>query len=673
LFLKITNAEIHFNGNGTPFAKRFDDLYFSDAFGLEETHHVFLQHNQLPQRWHDWQDRLFTIAETGFGTGLNFLVTLALFAKLRADGAIPEFNLHFISIEKYPIKKSELILALSRYVSLTPYSETLIKQYPPNVAGCHRLKFLDDSVVLDLWLGDVHDVLPQISSPPEGLVDTWYLDGFAPSKNPEMWTDSLFSQMARLAKNNCRYATFTASGIVKRGLTAAGFSVEKVPGHGQKRHNLCGVVNDKALMLWPKPYYARASYQSTNPDDMLRTPPRIAIIGGGLSAANCAYALSKRGLIADVYCQDKTLAQGASGNHQGALYPQLNAIANISSQFYAQAYLYAANFYKGLATQNVPFAHQWCGVFHAAFNDKVLDRQQKLIEHDVWPQELVSALTPEQASKVAGVDLPYAGLYFPHGGWLNPPELVSALLQQAKSRIHTSNKLLTMVRHEKTWQLHFEQQAPIEADIVIVATGSEFANIEQIADLPLRGVRGQVEYIDTTDKLTQLATVICHKGYLTPAHEGLHALGSTYKKQDFSTDYRPQEQTENLAMHQTSLKHCDWVQELQGRANGRAATRCSTADHLPMAGAIPDINTQRQQFWDLYKALPVDHYPIAADYPNLYILNGLGSRGLTTAPLLSEVVASQICNESMPLSTPLLDALNPNRFLIRGLIRREIS
>ncbi|MGO4890716.1 bifunctional tRNA (5-methylaminomethyl-2-thiouridine)(34)-methyltransferase MnmD/FAD-dependent 5-carboxymethylaminomethyl-2-thiouridine(34) oxidoreductase MnmC [Flavobacterium sp. W21_SRS_FM6] len=670
--MKITNAEIHFNENGTPFAKQFDDLYFSDASGIEETQHVFIQHNQLPQRWLNWQDSHFTIAETGFGTGLNFLVTLALFAQLRDTQSIPLFNLHFSTVEKYPLTKADLALALQRYPSLQAYSHALIEQYPPNVAGCHRLKFLNDSVIVDLWFGDVHEILPQIYATPTGLVDCWYLDGFAPSKNPEMWTEALFSQMARLAKKDCHYATFTAAGSVKRGLEAAGFSVKKVAGHGQKRHNLSGTLPQKTPVPWPKPYFARPAIQSSDASTT-NSQTRIAIIGGGLAAANCAYALAKRGLIADVYCQDGTLAQGASGNHQGALYPQLNAIANHSSQFHALAYLYAGNFYKGLVKDNIQFAHQWCGVFQAAFNDKVLERQQKLIDHDIWPKELITSLTPAQASELAGLNLPFGGLYFPQGAWINPPELVNALFNSAASRLHTSHKLTSLSHTGMHWQLQFETQSRIETDIVIVATGSQFANIEQLTPLPLRGVRGQVEYIDSSVELGKLATVICHKGYLTPAHQGLHALGSSYKKQDFSTEYRKSEETENITMHQKALANCPWVDKLVGQGKGRAATRCSTADHLPMVGAVPNIPKQKEQFWDLYKALPAQHYPLASDFANLYLLNGLGSRGLTTAPLLAEVLASQICHEPLPLPASLLDALNPNRFLIRGLIRREQS
>ena len=669
--MKISHAAIHFNQNGTPFAEQFDDLYFSDSLGLEETEHVFLQHNHLPQRWLDWPASHFVIAETGFGTGLNFLVTLAHYAKLTAQGSIVDFRLHFVTVEKYPLKKADLAQALVLYPQLAEYSQDLLEQYPINVAGCHRLEFMQGRVSLDLWLGDVHDVLPQWSAGVEGKVDAWYLDGFAPSKNPEMWTDNLFNQMARLAKPDCTYATFTAAGVVKRGLLQAGFSVEKQAGHGQKRHNLRGQLNHKTPMLWPKPYYNRASATKLKPTQGLNPQTKIAIIGGGLAAANCAYALKQRGLNSDVYCRESQVAQGASGNHQGALYPHLNSIANTSSQFHAQAYLYASQLYKRLNKSEHTFAHQWCGVIQVAFNDKVKQRYQKLIEQGVWSEDLVHWISQEQATKIANMPLPYAGLFFPQGGWINPPELVDSLFKHAGSKVHTNKQLSQLTASTQGWQLTFADGSHSIADIVILATGSDFANIAQLTELPLQGVRGQVEYIESNAELKPLASVICHKGYLTPALHNLHALGSSYVKDDHNTDYRTTEQKTNLALHKKSLSLSPWAQRIESQSQGRAATRCSTADHLPMVGAVPDITNQQQQYWDLFKALPAQHYPVATDKPNLYMLNGLGSRGLTTAPLLAEILASQICAEPLPVAEKVLDALNPNRFLIRSLIRRE--
>jgi len=191
-----------------------------------------------------------------------------------------------------------------------------------------------------------------------------------------------------------------------------------------------------------------------------------------------------------------------------------------------------------------------------------------------------------------------------------------------------------------------------------------------LRDLPFRLVRGQVEAVPSQGPLGALATVLCHKGYLCPEYEGHHALGSTYVKNQRSTQYRLDEQGANLLMNQNALAHCDWAQQIEGVNKGRAAIRCSSPDHLPLVGAVPNTNLQKQQYWDLYKALPNNHYPVPEDIPQLFMLCGLGSRGLTTAPLLAEVLASQIAAQSLPLEEGLLNALSPNRFLIRDLIRR---
>jgi tRNA 5-methylaminomethyl-2-thiouridine biosynthesis bifunctional protein len=662
--LTIANANIRFNENGTPYATQFEDLYFSDNQGLDETNHVFVKHNNLLQRWENWQNQQFVIAETGFGTGLNVLVTMLHFDKFRQQSNNPTFRLHFISIEKFPISYEDLAKALSLYPELATYSHALLEQYPIPVAGCHRLTFLGGKVILDLWLGDVHEVLPKIENKPQGLIDTWFLDGFAPSKNPEMWTQGLFEHMALLAKDQCHFATFTAAGHVKRGLREAGFDVHKQPGHGRKRDMLAGSIDKPADNLSRLPYFAR------KPATINKTP-KIAIIGGGLAAANCAYALSKRGLQATLYCQDNALAAGASGNAQGGFYPQLNAQAGHASQIHALAFNYASKLYQQLLNQGIHYSHQWCGTFQVAFNDKVAARYRKLVDNQTWPDALIHWIDAQQATKIAKVDLPYPGLFIPQGGWINLPELVAGLVKAADSTVVINQQLTSLARTNGPWQLNWQDGSQCDADIVIMATGSDSAAFQQMSPLPFRLVRGQVEAINSQNELADLSTVLCHKGYLTPAWQGSHAMGSTYVKDDTNRDYRLSEQQTNLTMHQQALEKCDWINDIQPTTHGRAAIRCSTPDHLPMVGAVPDTQIQLEQYHDLYKALPAKHYPQPINHTNLFMLCGLGSRGLSTAPLCAEILVSQILNEPLPLSSNLLDALNPNRFLIRGLIRRQ--
>ncbi len=664
--MKIENANIRFNQNGTPFATDFADLYFSDAQGVAESLYVFIQNNDLLERWQNWQQANFVIAETGFGTGLNILLTMQLFEKFLAQKKQPNFRLHIISIEKFPISLADLKQALSLYPELNSYSQALLEQYPPTLAGCHRMHFLNNQVTLDLCLGDVHEVLGKIDSPAGGLVDSWFLDGFAPSKNPDMWSQALFTHMARLAKNHCHFATFTAAGFVKRGLIEAGFAVQKRPGHGRKRDMLAGSITKPVAQATGLPYFTRL------PAKPFKKQPKVAIIGAGLAGANCAYALSKRGINATLYCQEPGLAQGASGNAQGGFYPQLNAEAGTASQIQSLAFSYASQTYRQLLSQGQTFSHQWCGTLLLAFNDKVHKRYRKLVDNRTWPQSFIHWLEAEQASVIANVPLPYAGLYVPLAGWINLPELVAALVQAAEAQVSVNKQLKQLSCQNDAWQLNWQDGSESSADIVILATGSDSAGIKQMADLPFRLVRGQVEAINSQGELTNLATVLCHKGYLTPAYNDQHALGSTYVKNDLSTEYRLSEQQINLTTHQQALHKCAWVQELKATETGRAAIRCSTPDHLPMVGAVPDYNAQQEHYQDLYKALPAERYPQPINHPNLFMLSGLGSRGLTTAPLCAEVLASQICNQPLPLSNTLLAALNPNRFLIKSLIRREL-
>ena len=663
--MTINNANIRFNENGTPYSSQFEDLYFSDEQGLDESTHVFVKNNKLLERWEGWQEQQFVIAETGFGTGLNFLVTMLCFEAFCKQTDNLGFRLHFISIEKFPINHVDLSKILLLYPELEKYSQPLLEQYPIPVAGCHRLTFLGGKVMLDLWLGDVHDVLTKIENKPLGLVDTWFLDGFSPGKNPEMWTQKLFENMALLAKDQCHFATFTAAGHVKRGLREAGFEVQKQPAHGLKKDMLVGTIAKTTDTLSRLPYYTRT------PATINNKKPKIAIIGGGLAGANCAYSLSKRGLKSTIYCQDNGLAKGASGNAQGGFYPQLNAEAGHASQIHALSFNYASKFYRQLLSQGIYYSHQWCGTIQLAFNDKVAGRYRKLIANQTWPDQLIQWIDAQQATTLANVDLPYPGLYIPQGGWINLPELVVGLIQAAGSSVVVNKQLTTLVRINDTWQLNWQDGSQSEADIVVMATGSDSVDCEQMSQLPFRLVRGQVEAINSQNELANLSTVLCHKGYLTPAWQGTHAMGSTYVKDDRQCDYRLTEQQTNLTMHQQALTKCAWIDDIQPTVHGRAAIRCSTPDHLPMVGAVPNTSKQLTQYHDLYKALPAKYYPQPINHDNLFMLCGLGSRGLTNAPLCAEILVSQILNEPLPLSSHLLDTLNPNRFLIRGLIRRQ--
>ena len=672
--MTIQPAKIHFSDDGIPIASDFEDPYFTNSGGLQETQYVFIRNNQLSDRWLHWQQSEFVIAETGFGTGLNFLAAWQTFTHFLDNNPNHTLQrLHFISTEKFPLTAKDLQQSLAKWPELASLAKQLLQQYPYLSEGCHRLVFEQGKVILDLWLGDIHDSLPQWHNTEQGLVDAWFLDGFAPSKNPHMWNDALFAQLARLSKQHATFATFTAAGIVKRGLTEAGFTVEKRTGFGQKRHMLAGShASCSSSRQCERMYYRYPKADAIS-------PPRskVAIVGAGMAAANLALSLTQKGFSVEVFCAASHVADGASGNPQGGFYPQLNGQANIASHLQLLAFDFARRRYKSLLMQGLSFSHQWCGVLQIAFNENVKLRQQSLIDKQIWPSSLIHAVDEQQSSQIANIDLPYSGLFMPDAGWICPPELVQSLFcaaqQQGQCEIHYNMPVLRLAQNgPQQWVIHCEDQA-FTATHVVLAVGAESPSLSSMSRLPWQPVRGQVEAIPTQSPLSELRTVLCHKGYLTPSFNGQHALGSTYQKRDSSTEYRIGEQQNNLHTLVKSLSKANWVENILANGNGRAAIRSSLPDHLPAAGAIFDWHKQTQQFANLYKALPSHCYPVAQSIEGLYVLGGLGSRGLTTAPLMAEIVASQISRSPLPLATNLLNALNPNRFLIKQLIRREVD
>jgi len=212
----------------TPLSKEFDDIYFSIEDGLCETQYVFLQGNNLPERFNSQDD--FTIIETGFGTGLNFFATWQLWEKSENR---PK-NLNFISIEKHPLTKEEIKQVISNWPQFNQYVEEFCELYSKD--NFLSIKLAEGKISLTIYFEDIKTALAKINT----KADAWFLDGFAPSKNPDMWQDDLFFNMSRLSHNKTSFATFTAAGFVKRALIENGFDVQKITGFGRKKEMLIG-------------------------------------------------------------------------------------------------------------------------------------------------------------------------------------------------------------------------------------------------------------------------------------------------------------------------------------------------------------------------------------------------------------------------------------------------
>ncbi|MFW5393487.1 bifunctional tRNA (5-methylaminomethyl-2-thiouridine)(34)-methyltransferase MnmD/FAD-dependent 5-carboxymethylaminomethyl-2-thiouridine(34) oxidoreductase MnmC [Yersinia sp. 2544 StPb PI] len=678
----IQTATLSWNEQGTPVSEQFGDIYFSNEDGLEETHYVFLKGNGFPERFiqHPRDNCIF--AETGFGTGLNFLTLWRDFAQFKQQHASAKLQrLHYISFEKYPLQVADLAAAHDRWPELAFFAEQLRAQWPLPLAGCHRILLAQGSITLDLWFGDVNTLLPQLDASLNNQVDAWFLDGFAPAKNPDMWNDMLFNAMARMARPGGTFATFTAAGFVRRGLQQAGFDVAKVKGFGQKREMLTGRL-PQSIGSASAPWYHRPA--AVRCDD-------IAIIGGGIVSALTALALLRRGAKVTLYCADAQPAQGASGNRQGALYPLLNGKDDALENFFTSAFTFARRQYDQLLAQGIHFDHQWCGVSQLAFDEKSRGKIDKMLQIS-WPVSFAEAMSREQLSALAGLDCAHDGIHYPAGGWLCPSDLTTALLllaQQKGMACHYQYELSQLEHVDGQWQLSFQQlsaqpidsqqhdtQQPLTAKqhaTVVLATGHRLAEWQQTQHLPLSAVRGQVSHIPTTSVLSQLQQVLCYDGYLTPVNPANqhHCIGASYQRGDIATDFRADEQQENRDRLLRCLPQVNWPHQVDISDNqARCGVRCAIRDHLPMVGAVPDYAATLAQYQDLPRKIQRgDEIAPAPVWPELFMVGALGSRGLCSAPLVAEILAAQMFGEPQPLDAPTLAALNPNRFWIRKLLK----
>lgn len=619
--------------DGQPFSARFGDVYFSRASGIDESRHVFLRNNDLPARWQALQAGSFTIAETGFGTGLNFLCAWQLWSQC----APPAARLHFVSTERYPLSREQLSEALGLWPELEPFSRALLARYRWLAPGWRRLSFDGGRVTLTLLIGDARATLPQLRAE----VDAWFLDGFAPSKNPELWQPELFSQVARLAAPGCSFATFTSAGAVRRGLQAAGFVVEKVGGYGSKREMLRG-----RLPAAPRP----------------SQPERHAVVvGGGIAGCASARSLAGRGWQVTLIERHGGLAQEASGNLQGVLYPRLSGHDIPLSRVALLGYMHTLDLLEALLTRG----RDWddCGLLQQAFHAREAKRIAEVLQRDL-PTDLVRGVDAQAASALAGIALPHGGLWFEHGGWVHPPALCRALAAHPDIQVRFGSAALSLECGRSAWQVRDGREVIARAPVVVVCGANDSGRFSHTAHLPLEAVRGQVSHLPASAASEQLRAVVCTEGYIGPARAGVHCLGATFDSGDAGLDLRAADHAENLAtLRQISLALSAGFGALAPESlDGRVAVRSVTPDYLPMAGPLLDAAETLLRFEPGSRRT-------ASDLPwlgGLWVNTGHGSKGMLTAPLCAELIAAGLEREPLPMDAPLAAALDPNRFLLRA-------
>ena len=661
----IQHAKIHFNQENTPVSDKFDDVYFSNQDGLAETHYVFLEGNQLWERWVNYQEAYFVIAETGFGTGLNFFAVTSLFREFRQKYPdSPLKHLYFISFEKYPLPLDTLQQAHLAYPQFSHLAQHLQQHWLNPIQGCYRFHF--DETTLDLWFGDVAENLPQLGDYMNDKIDAWFLDGFAPSKNPDMWNEQLYQQMFRFTKPQGTFATFTAASAVRKGLENAGFNITKRKGFGKKRECLSGQKTHEKLTALSLPWFHSQSANLNEQD--------IAIIGGGIASLCTAVSLLKRGAKITIYCEDEQTALNASGNKQGAFYPQLSDDNERNIRFYIHAFAYGHQFLQWAIQQQIEFEHEFCGVALCAYNEKAESKLNKIADLNL-PSDLYQSLHQPNFSEKVGLPLPFGGGFIPQGAWLAPRQLVQhafAFLEKQGVQIKTSQKVTALSQTENSWQITTAENKTFNHEVVVLANGHKLTEFEQTQKLPLYPVRGQVSQIPTSANLLKLKTVLCYDGYLTPVDhaKASHCIGASHVRDNATREFSLAEQQENQQKIQQNVPE-GWTKEVDTSGNlARIGVRCSVRDLTPMMGTVPHFSAQQTQYQNLFnlrrRKQPIEQ---AENYPNLYLIGALGSRGLTSAPFLGETLASLIYGEPLPMSEDLIHNLMPNRSWVRRWLK----
>ncbi|CAG8867477.1 tRNA 5-methylaminomethyl-2-thiouridine biosynthesis bifunctional protein MnmC [Pseudomonas fluorescens] len=645
-------AQIDWDEHGRPHSRQYDDIYFSKDQSLEETRHVFIEQNQLSQRLSALgAEDCMVIGETGFGTGLNFFCAWQLFAELAPATA----RLHFVSVEKYPLSRSDLQRALQLWPDLAPLTSQLLEQYVAVHPGFQQFSLAQDRVRLTLMVGDVLDQLPQL----DARIDAWFLDGFAPAKNPDMWTPELFAQIARLSRPGTTLGTFTSTGWVRRSLMAAGFVMRRVPGIGKKWEVMGGVFQGEASRQ-SAPWYARPS--------LLEGPREALVIGAGLAGCATAQSLASRGWHVKVLERRDAAAQEASGNPQGVLYLKLSAHGTALSQMILAGFGYTRRWLERLQS-----GLDWdaCGVLQLAFDDKESARQAKLAA--AFDSSLLQNLERAQAEAIAGVRLPSGGLFYPEGGWVHPPALCQAQLQHPGIELLTHHAVISVRKVEGGWQAWDGERLLASAPLVVLAAAAEIRAFEPCAALPLKRIRGQITRLPATEASRALGTVVCADGYVAPPRRDEHTLGASFDFHSMDLTPTPAEHQGNLGLLQdisSDLAERLGAPELDpALLEGRAAFRCTSPDYLPIVGPV----SAPEAFAEAYAVLRKDarQVPdIACPWlDGLYVNSGHGSRGLITAPLSGELIAAWVTGEPLPIPRPVAEACHPNRFQLRELIR----
>lgn len=612
----LVPARLAFDADGTPRSDLYDDPYHSAEGGPAQAEHVFLRGTGLPGRWRG-RER-FTVLELGFGFGLAFLATWQAWR----DDPKRCARLHFSSLEKHPFTEQDLAVLHAQYPPLAPLAEELRSNWPPLVPGFHRIAFDGGRVLLTLALGDVADTLPQFTL----AADALYLDGFAPAKNPAMWSQPVMRQLARLAAPGAIAATWSVASVVREGLREAGFVAGKRRGFAHKSEMLVAPLAPRRV--------ERAIAAPTE--------RRALVIGAGVAGAAACERLAARAWEVTLLERHPVTAAEASGNHAGAFHPVLTPDDSLFARLTRAAYLYALRQWRALEG----LSWNQCGLLQLSRDGDEASAQRRALEALAPPPGFAQLLDAAQAGRIAGVALSTGGLWYPESGWIQPRALVNALLAACGGRLRPrlQREVASLAREGGAWIAKDARGATLgEAPVVILANAADALRLSPQPSIPLRRVRGQLSLVPG---IPGLKAVVLRGGMALPAVDGLSVVGASYDIDDEDPAPRADSHAGNLERLERMLPGAGAGLD-PARLDGRVAFRATVRDRLPLVGALDD--------------------PRGA---GLYGAFAYGSRGLIWSGIAAELIASMLEGEPLPLERKLVAAVDPGRFALRASRRR---
>lgn len=616
-------AQPDLDSAGLPYSTDYGDIYHAAQGSLAQARHVFLSGNRLPQRWAG-RER-FVVCETGFGLGGNFL---ALWQAWRAD---PERcrRLHVVSLEAHPFTRAGLasMWRASLAPELRALADTLLAQWPEPLPGLHRLEFEGGALTLTLGFGEALTLAPRL----EARVDAYFFDGFAPARNPEMWSAHLFRRLARMAAPDATLATWCSAGHVRRAMEDAGFLVERWPGLNGKRHMVAGV---RRALRTPGKAVLPQAYPG----------PRTAlIIGGGPAGAGMAQALTLRGWQAMVVDPAPVLAGGVHQGHAAAAsVPLIARDDNPRARLARAGNLRSWARWSGLAGDAAPLR---CGALQMQRPDGRAGDPREALAELAFPSSWVRWMDRDEASQHAGLSLSQGGVYFSSGMLVKPPELLGALLRMP-GVTHIQASVAGLRHGAAGWQaLGHDGQILAEGAVLVMAgagaswpllrqAGLDGREVPRLAALQATG--GAIASWPAARLHGGPTCVLGAEGYLLPALAGRCVVGSTYEEGGEAWD--------------TQARRCAMAEKMPamladaalGRANGTEAWwggdwsgwRAVVPGRLPVFGPLPQL-------------------------PDAWVATAFGSRGFSWAALAGDVLAANLEGEPLPLERDLLETVKP--------------